>query len=115
MRRLLLISGTVAVLLAGVGIASAQHHQDRPGPVTFTPEHGRMLHQHAIGQHHNSFRDPSFHAQVGAALPGSVQLHPLPDTLAGHVPSAHQYRYGIVNDRPVIVDHSTRRVIHSFE
>lgn len=114
MRRLFLIVSTVAVLLAGAGIASAQRHHD-PGSVTFTPEHGDMLHQHAINQHYNSFRDPNFRAQVGATLPGPVQLHPLPDTLAPHVPSAHQYRYGIVNDRPVIVDPSTRRVIHAFE
>lgn len=112
MRRLFLISSSAAVLLAGVGMASAQHH---PGPVTFSPEHGHIIRQHATTHHHGSFHDPHVHAQIGVALPDSVQLHPLPDTLALHIPSAHQYRYGIVNDRHVIVDHSTRRVIHAFE
>lgn len=113
MRRLLLVSSAAAVVLAGAAMASAQDHH-HPGTVTFSPEHGHMISQHATTHHHGSFHDPHFHAQAGVALPDSIQIHPLPDTLVPHVPSAHLYRYGIVNDRPVIVDHSTRRVIHAF-
>lgn len=114
MRRQLFISGAAAALLAAAGMASAQHHHDS-GAVTFTPEHGQMLHQHSTHQHYNSFRDPHFHAQVGVVLPDAVELHPLPDTLAPRVPQGHHYGYGLVNDRPVIVDHSSRRIIHHFD
>lgn len=114
MRRLLLISATTTMILAGAGVASAQHAHDG-GAVAFTPEHGNMLRQHSTSQHYNSVSDPNFHAQVGAILPGAVQIHPLPDTLAPRVPQGHQYGYGLVNDRPVIVDHSSRRIIHSFD
>jgi hypothetical protein len=37
----------------------------------------------------------------------------LPDTLK--VPSADRYSYGIVNDRPVVVERTSRKVIHTWE
>lgn len=108
MAKIAIVAIIAVAVLAGAGAVSGQ-------PFTFSHEHGQMLHQHATAQHHDSYRDPHFHAQVGAVLPGSVQVHPLPDSLAIHVPQAHQYGYGVVNDRPVIVDHSNRRVLHSFD
>jgi hypothetical protein len=44
---------------------------------------------------------------VGHALPGTVELR--------SVPSHTQYGYAIVNDRRVIVEPSTRRVIRIIE
>jgi hypothetical protein len=107
MRKMILISIAIAVLI-GTGLASAQ-------TFTFSAEHGQMLRQHATSQHYNSFNDPNFHAQVGGALPHTVDIHPLPDALVPHVPQAHQYGYGVVNDHPVIVDHSNRQIIHHFD
>jgi hypothetical protein len=31
------------------------------------------------------------------------------------VPSADRYRYGIINDHPVVVESTTRKVVHSWE
>ena len=74
---------------------------------TFTPEHRETLHQHSTHQHY----DPS-------AIPISTR------TLARSCPTRHrfilfltrllhgqQYGYGLVNEKPVIVDHSSRRII----
>ncbi len=47
------------------------------------------------------------HVVVGEPLPDSVVLYP--------VPQYTQYRYAVVNDRRVIVDPSTRRVIKIIE
>ena len=44
---------------------------------------------------------------VGSALPGSVTLYT--------VPEHRTYRYAVVNDRRVIVDPATRRVVHIIE
>jgi len=114
MKRLTIFSiAGSAFLLASAGVATAQHHHD--GAPTFTTEHREMLHQHFRHQHYSSFRDPHFHAHVGDVVPDAMELHPLPDTLATRVPHGSHYGYGLLNERPVIVDHSTRRVIHHFD
>lgn len=115
-----------ATLVAGMSFAMAQSATHQPaaghgtvdvqsGGIAFTSEHGAMIRQHATGQHYQSFQDQGFHAQVGATLPGSAQLHPLPDGLVTQMPSARSHQYSIVNDRYVIVDPATRRVTHAFE
>ena len=122
-----------ATLVAGMSLAMAQSATHEPaaghgtpaaghgtvgvqgGGMSFTSEHGAMIRQHATGQHYQSFQDPGFHAQVGATLPGSAHLHPLPDGLVTQMPSARTHQYSIVNDRYVIVDPSTRRVTHAFD
>lgn len=117
------LSATALAFLAGVTAASAQAVVVPPldtqghgsAAVTFSPERGSLIRQHATTQHDQSVREPSFHGQVGATLPSSVELHPLPDALVTQVPAARQHQYTIVNDLPVIVDSSTRRVIHVFE
>lgn len=81
----------------------------------FRPEHGTILHQHAQGQHYRSFDDQDFHVEVGATLPGSAELHPLPDSFITQVPSARSHRYAIVNNRYVVVDPHSRRIIHDFQ
>jgi hypothetical protein len=114
-----------AALIAGMSLALAQPATHAPagahgavhvqgGGMAFTPEHSSMIRQHATSQHYQSFHDGAFHAQVGATLPGSAQLHPLPDGLVTQMPSARGHQYSIVNDRYVIVDPSTRRVTHAF-
>lgn len=85
------------------------------GNMAFTSEHGSMIRQHATGQHYQSYQEPGFHAQVGATLPGSAQLHPLPEGLVAQMPSARNHQYSIVNDRYVIVDPSNRHVTHTFD
>ena len=115
-----------ATLVAGMSFALAQSATHEPagahatvgvqgGGMSFTPEHGAMIRQHATGQRYQSFQDQGFHAQVGATLHGSAQLHPLPEGLVAQMPSARSHQYSIVNDRYVIVDPSPRRVTHAFE
>lgn len=45
-------------------------------------------------------------AVVDATLPGSVRLHPVP---------GYRYRYAYVNDRIVLADPETYRIVHVFE
>lgn len=119
--RALHLSVTAIALLAGVTSASAQavvttpHGTETHGSVTFAPEHGAILREHATSQHFNSVQDRNVHVQVGGTLPPSVGLHPLPDRIVTQVPAARSYQYGIVNNRHVVVDPGTRRVIHEFQ
>ncbi|MBX9590537.1 MAG: DUF1236 domain-containing protein [Hyphomonadaceae bacterium] len=72
-----------------------------------------MLRQHAATHHHRSADHHGFQVHVGATLPHAVELHALPHGF--RVESPHAYRYGIINQRHVVVDHETRRIVHVFE
>lgn len=121
------ITLTAVALVASMSFALAQSaiHQSEgshntvgthaPGGMAFTSEHGSMVRQHAMSQHYQSYQEPGFHAQVGATLPGSAQLHSLPEGLVTQMPSARNHQYSIVNDRYVIVDPSNRHVTHTFD
>jgi hypothetical protein len=43
-------------------------------------------------------------------LPQAVTVSPLPPTV--QVPSPDSYSYSIVNNQPVVVDRTTRQVVH---
>ena len=116
----------VATMVAGISFALAQPATHEPagthgtvgvqgGGMVFSPEHGSMIRQHATSQHYQSYQEPGFHARVGATVPSSAHLHPLPDGLVAQIPSARSHQYSVVNDRYVIVDPSTRRIVHAFE
>jgi hypothetical protein len=40
-------------------------------------------------------------------------MYPLPETMK--VPSADRYSYSIINNQPVVVERTTRKVVHSWE
>jgi hypothetical protein len=48
---------------------------------------------------------------VGEPLPAEVQLYPVPPDVGVRT----EYRYTVVNDRPVLVDPHSRRVIEVYE
>ena len=50
---------------------------------------------------------------IGMALPDKVTIYPLPETMK--VPSAENYSYGMINDRPVVVERSSRKVVHTWD
>lgn len=113
-----ILSTAALALLAGASTAYAQHPREAPdhgrAAVTFSHEHGAMLREHAASHRYRSHHDPHAQLQIGATLPHSVQLHDLPDAFRSRYPHAHSYRYGIVNDRHVIVDPSSRRIVYVY-
>jgi hypothetical protein len=99
------------MLLAGVGVASAQMSSSTT--TTWSNDQGSGLREYSTTRHYQSYRDPAWHAQVGVELPSSASVYPLPETM--HVPSAERYSYSIINNEPVVVERTTRRVIHTWE
>ena len=59
------------------------------------------------------FVDPNLKLSLGMELQNNVTLFPLPETMK--IPSAELYTYGIVNNRAVVVDRMTRKVVHIWE
>jgi hypothetical protein len=111
MRRSLFAIATASVLLAGVGLASAQTTSTTT--TTWTNDQGTTIREYSTSQKYNSFKDPDLKPNVGMALPGTVTIYPLPETMK--VPDADHYSYGIINDRPVVVERTTRKVVHTWE
>src|SRR5471030_1532062 len=109
MRRSLLSIVAASALLAGVGLASAQT-TTTTNTTTWTTDQGTAIREYSTTKKYSSFSDPSLKPSVGTALPGTVTLYPLPDTMK--VPSSDTYSYGIVNDHPIVVERTTRKVIH---
>jgi len=101
-----------SLLAAGMGFASAQS-SSMSTTTTWSDDSGTTLREYSSTRHYRSHDDPSWHAQVGAELPSSVTTYPLPDTM--HVPSAERYSFGMVNNNPVVVERTTRKVVHSWE
>jgi hypothetical protein len=52
---------------------------------------------------------------VGATIPAEIELTPVPETIYAEVPSIRPYRYFVWDDRFVLVEPSSRRVIQIVE
>jgi hypothetical protein len=111
MRKTLLTVAAATMLLAGTGLASAQTTTTTTS--TWTNDQGTEITKYSSTQKYPSYVDPGYKPSVGAALPDKVTIYPLPDSMK--VEKRDTYSYGIVNDRPIVVERTTRKVVHSWE
>jgi len=111
MRGSLFSIATASVLLAGVQLASAQ--TTTTTTTTWSNDQGTVIREYSTHEKIDSVNDPAFRPSVGVEVPGTVVLHPLPDTMKIQDPD--RYSYTIINDRPVVVERTTRKVVHSWE
>jgi hypothetical protein len=101
---------TASVFVAGVGLASAQTATTTT--TTWTTGQGTAITDYSTTQRYASFSDPTMQPTVGFVLPGTVTMYPLPATM--NVPNAELYDYSLINGHPVIVERTTRKVIHTW-
>jgi len=101
---------TASALLAGAGLASAQ--TTTTTTTQWTPAQGTAMAQYSTTQKYQSFSDPALTPTVGMALPEAVTVYPLPTTVLA--PPAGSYSYSIINNQPVVVDTTTRKVVHTW-
>ena len=114
-------------LLAFISVAAGQG-QERPplpampskggvGAVTqsvnaeLTPEQKTAIAQAVKQSDRKVVVPPGVTAQVGSELPAALELYMLPDTTLAQIPAAKLYKYTMVNDRVVLVDPTTMRVV----
>jgi hypothetical protein len=109
MRKSLLSFATASMFLAGVGIAAAQ---STTTTTTWSNDDGTAIRQYSTTQHYDSINDPKLNPTVGMELPGTVTVYPLPQSVT--VPDPNEYSYTIINNHPVVVERTTRRVIHEW-
>ncbi|PDQ19546.1 hypothetical protein CN311_19005 [Mesorhizobium sanjuanii] len=83
------------LLLAGVGAVAAQD-------VIIAPEQETVVREYVKKKPLASVKIPGVELNIGSALPDTVELHEVPDV---------QYRYVVVDDRTVLVDPGTRKIV----
>ncbi|MER9331869.1 DUF1236 domain-containing protein [Mesorhizobium sp. M0152] len=83
------------VLLAGVGAAAAQD-------VVIQPEQETVIREYVKKQPLASVKLPGVELNVGTALPDTVEMHEIPNV---------KYRYVVVDNRTVVVDPGTRKIV----
>jgi len=54
---------------------------------------------------------PNFQAAVGAPVPASAELYPLPDAALAQAPAAKPYKYTFAQNQVVLIDPTTMRVV----
>ncbi len=110
MRRSLLSIVAASALLAGAGLAAAQTTTTTTTQ-TWSTDQGNMIRQYSTTNHYQSFTETT-PPQVGVQVPTNVELYSLPPEI--QVQNPDQYSYTIINNRPVVVERTTRRVIHTW-
>ncbi|PTE07510.1 DUF1236 domain-containing protein [Mesorhizobium helmanticense] len=83
------------LLLAGVGAVAAQD-------VIIAPEQETVVREYVKKKPLASVKIPGVELNIGSALPDTVELYEVPDV---------QYRYVVVDDRTVLVDPGTRKIV----
>ncbi|ESW85196.1 MULTISPECIES: DUF1236 domain-containing protein [unclassified Mesorhizobium] len=87
------------LLLAGIGAAAAQD-------VVIEPQQETIVREYVKKQPLASVQLPGVELNVGSTLPDTVELHEVPDV---------KYRYVVVDNRTVLVDPGTRRIVKVIE
>ncbi|MER8500969.1 DUF1236 domain-containing protein [Mesorhizobium sp. M0208] len=87
------------LLLAGVGAAAAQD-------VVIEPEQETVIKEYVKKQPLASVKIPGVELNIGSTLPDTVELHEVPNV---------KYRYVVVDNRTVVVDPGTRKIVKIIE
>jgi len=95
------LTGTAAalLLLAGIGAAAAED-------IIIQPEQDTVIREYVKKQPLASVKLPGVELNVGTALPDTVELHEVPNV---------QYRYVVIDNRTVLVDPGTRKIVKVYD
>jgi Protein of unknown function (DUF1236) len=110
MRRSLLSIVAASAMLASAGLAAAQTTTTTTTE-TWTSDQGNVIREYSTTKNYQSFTAPA-PPQVGVEIPSNVQLYQLPPQV--QVQNPDMYSYTIINNEPVIVERTTRRVVHTW-
>ncbi|MER8910257.1 DUF1236 domain-containing protein [Mesorhizobium sp. M0854] len=87
------------LLLAGLGAAAAQD-------VVIEPQQETIIKEYVKKQPLASVKIPGVELNIGSTLPDTVELHEVPNV---------KYRYVVVDNRTVVVDPGTRKIVKIIE
>ena len=95
------IAATGLALLAGVSLASAQ-------TVVIQPEQEVVIKEYVQKKPLASIDLPGVELNIGSTVPDEVELHVV------EVPDV-SYEYVVVDNRTVLVEPGTRRIVHIYD
>ncbi|MGX5829937.1 DUF1236 domain-containing protein [Mesorhizobium sp. 43Arga] len=98
MRMHLSTAAAAFLLLAGVGVAAAED-------VIIQPEQDTVIKEYVKKQPLASVKVPGVELNIGTALPDTVELREIPKV---------KYRYVVIDNRTVLVDPGTRKIIKVY-
>ena len=104
MKRILLAGVSAALLASG---ATAQ-------TVVFEPQQRTVIKSY-VAKHPLRPAAIRERVSVGWTVPAEVELAPVPEEIYAEVPTARPYRYFMWNDRVVLVEPGSRRVIEVID
>ena len=90
------------MMCAGIAVAAAQD-------VIIAPEQETVIREYVQKKPLASISVPGVELNIGSTLPETVELHTFED-----VPDV-EYRYVVVDDRTVLVDPGTRKIVKVYE
>ena len=97
-------------LIAATLISGAAMAQISTSTTTGRDADGNLIREYTETKQYLPVTDAKIEANVGVVLPESVTLYELPATIKIEKPE--QYRYVIINDKPVVVEKANRKIIH---
>jgi Protein of unknown function (DUF1236) len=101
------------VFACGMTIAAAQDSPPANTPdLHLTQAQKQTIYQSVTSQKDKTSSAPdTFRAAVGANVPDSVKLAPMPKTIVDLMPQIKDFEFGLVANQVLIVDPKSRRVV----
>jgi ABC-type glycerol-3-phosphate transport system substrate-binding protein len=109
MKKLVISLVTASALAMSAGAALAGETTTTTTK-TWTTEDGTVIQKYSTTKNYNSVALPDYTAETGGTLPTEVEIRPLPEQIEVEQPD--HYSYAIINGQPVVVERSSRRIIH---
>jgi hypothetical protein len=105
MMKRILLAGVSAAFLASGALAQT---------IVFEPQQRMVIKSYVIK---HPLRPATIHERVnvGWTVPADVELAPVPEEIYAEVPSARSYRYFMWNNRVVMVEPGSRKVIEVID
>lgn len=106
-------TGFAAMFVGAAFAALAQDAPPRDLPrLDLTPAQRQTIHQSVLNQQDKKSTAPdTFRAAVGANVPDTVKLEPMPKTIVELIPQTRDFQYGLVSNQVLIVEPRSRRVV----
>ena len=99
MRTHLTSAAAAFLLLSGIGASVADD-------IIIQPEQETVIRTYVKKQPLASIKVPGVELNIGTALPDTVELHEIPDV---------KYRYTVIDNRTVVVDPGTHKIIKVYD
>lgn len=112
-----LCCAAIALVLCGtVGPVAAQDTNVAANPATapdlkLSPDQKHTIYLSISNQQQKETAPLDFRAAVGAAVPASVNLQPLPKTIVDLIPQTKDYQYAMVANQVLLVEPKSKQVV----